>query len=132
MNPVIFKADSWHYWLSQFGGYCPDDTDICRYTKAVLRGLWWVAVLVSLALAGCYLLGQWLGWLLAGIVYSFVAPEHGAFILCALVGSVAALAAVGFVAWLSTEKVAPTMRHSFAAEAYRSFKDRVCFRVRVE
>lgn len=135
MKPVVFKQDSWHYWLTEFGGWCPRNTDICRYTRAVLRGLLLFLLSAFLVVAIAALTGAWFGWAVASITHSFVPPEGLALVFCVALGVVAGTAALLGTLYVLVEKVSPALADvvydSFASEAYRSFKDKVCFRVEV-
>ena len=143
MKPFVFNKDSWHYWLAteltSFGKF-KTETNICEYTRAVLKGAFWAAVGLAVALGLIY-------WVVITIVWWVVVLQHGFFheplpiVLSSIVGifGVSALIGTG-VPWLwkkarrklydsrqaKREKV---KTDNFITEAYRSWKEKTCVRV---
>ena len=143
MKPFVFNKDSWHYWvateLTSFSKF-KTETNICEYTRAVLKGAFWAAVGLAVALGLIY-------WVVITLVWWVVVLQHGFFdasapiILSAIVGifSVGALVAEG-VPWLwkkarrklydsQQTKREKVKTDNFITEAYRSWKEKTCVRV---
>lgn len=135
MKTVVFKEESWHGWLADLGGNYRKQTDICAYTRAVMWGvlkLIGAAIVVAVSAAA---LGDWLAWMTAGLLYGFTMVGFLGGVVCFLVLvalCAAALILLGAGSVFAAERLGKRVTDSFPAEAYRSFKDKVCFRVELK
>ena len=139
MKPFVFSKDSWHYWLATEVGNFKDyieNTDICTYTRAVIKGAFWATVAVAVMCGLAY-------WITITLVWWVVVLQHGFFdaggpiVLTAIVvifgGS--ALIAEG-VPWLyrkarnrigaNVTRREKVKTDTFVTEAYRSWKEKTC------
>lgn len=125
---------TWHLWLANFAEkriYPEDGTDICTYTRAVLKGLFWAT------LAGLF----WLG--VAGMVFGTI---HNIFdmiffdgtlqlqtvIVGGLIAAVAVLAGLYHLKeWWDNRPVEekPERDPTFVELAYIKVKNKTCFRL---
>lgn len=134
MKPLILKRNTWHHWLIRsLGGPDLTETDICTYTAillgAILKGLILLGFAAT-ALGGLILLfwsvGHFLAWFAVGLLYSWVVPLDfaflGLFFLCLISG-------IALVDWFYSRSSTPP---SFLSQAFSSFKERVCWKVRIE
>ena len=145
MKPLVFKLNSWHYWLAadvgNFSKY-KTSSNICEYTRAVLKGAMIVAVVTALLAALAY-------WATITVVFWVVVIQYGFFeatgpvALTAIIAivSVAVLIAEG-IPWVfrKARRAVYDMRHTsgyqeranidnFITKAYRSWKEKTCVRV---
>lgn len=140
MKEFNLKWNSWHRWIANFGGdRVGHETDICRYTRAFLTGLFWLFVVGCLGLAvlsffGIVLLNIW------DMIFNdgTILPPTAIFLGVA--------GALGFLAAFVTAKEVYEQRQwdrevadlaagivrepGFLTLAYRKFKDRTCFKIR--
>jgi hypothetical protein len=143
MKPLVFKLNSWHYWLAadvgNFSKY-KTNSNICEYARAVLKGAMIVAVVTALLAALAY-------WITITVVFWVVVIQYGALfdapgpmILSAIVGifGIAAFIAEG-IPWMfrKARRAVYDMRHgsgyqervkidNFITKAYRSWKEQTC------
>jgi hypothetical protein len=146
MMTHTIKRDSWHFKLQNFGAadqyYGTKETDICTYTRRVIRGASLFLLVCSLALFGGYCVGDFIYWLYTGLMYEFTKMALGAFMTVIILGMVAC----GLVAaaLLHTHKKYEDYKYakmksddyvepkpSFMQLAYRKFKDKTCFKLKV-
>lgn len=132
MKTVMFKEGSWHHWLAELGGHYRSDTDICTYTRAAFAGAGKVLLAVIGVILACLLVGDTLAWTVAWAAHGYAEPRLAAVVFLALLVVSAGLTLLGLVLWLYYEKAAPKLEHSFVANAWRSAKDRTCFRVQIK
>lgn len=152
MKEITIKRNSWHFWLaSSLGSTRSIETDFCRYVRRVLLGLF---LLSSYLLA--IVLYLWSGY--DCIVWAYSVLFHGTHIemprlarLFVIVSSLALLIIVAIgVAWC-VEKIKEYLENrayerrrlgpqqspvimkepSFLQTAYRSIKDKVCFKMNI-
>lgn len=132
MKTAIINRNSWHFRLQAFVFQLSDPYDFCNYVRRVI---WSVAVMSLLCIASIvfsvvvlYSAGDFIGWLAAGVFYGFVPIEDGkGFAAVLLLMSVVALC-------LAIKAGAPIIgehRPDFIADAYRSLKDHVCYRLEI-
>lgn len=143
--PITFKMNSWHVWLvSHFSPYKPKyANDLCQYIRWVLLSIFLFATVAVLSFS-----------VVSGVVFDILSLfgrvhwHHNApgsyFELCAgvtnIVGSVIiALMTIIYAAGIvdkisrrSRNKVYVLKEPGFVKIAYRSFKDKVCFKVNFE
>lgn len=126
---------SWHLWIANFAGrriYPECGTDICEYTRAFLAGMFWfLFVAVVSTLIGTFVLGSL--WNILAFMFGYHENIHPyTFIFILLVGSLLTLALFMHVKeWYQNRptKEKPKAPPTFAAVAYRKFKDKTCFRI---
>lgn len=78
MKPLVFKANSWHYWLvHEIGGYksTPHTDNLCEYTKAFVLSVALASFLATIGGFVMYALGITIAWWVAGLLYGFVDAE---------------------------------------------------------
>lgn len=143
MKPFVFNKDSWHYWLAteltSFSKY-KTESNICEYTRAVLKGAFWATVGLAVALGLIY-------WVVITLVWWVVVFQHGFFdepapiVLSAIVGIFAFSAGVSEGVprlWKKARRKLYDSRQAkrekvktdnFITEAYRSWKEKTCVRV---
>jgi hypothetical protein len=136
MKTAEFRSGSWHQRLAAFGGLWRSHTDICAYTRAVLWGLCKLVFFTLCGALAAFWVGEWLGWLLAGLMEGFVDPGFAAMIVNIALIVCAAFATVVCVGVVTIEYALPiigdAIEDSFVANAWDSFKNRVCFRVEIK
>ena len=145
MKPFVFNKDSWHYWLAtdvgNFSKY-RDDSNICEYTRAVIKGAMNVTLIAAVALALVYWITITIVWWVVILQYGFF-EATGPIVLSATTGilTVAILIMEGIPwAYRKGKRVVYDMRHkdgyrapvkvdNFLTRAYRSWKEKTCVRV---
>lgn len=81
MLNVEFSKKSWHYRLmATMSIDARFSDDGCVYVRGVLIAMLITALIVLFAVVAIAWVGDFLGWLLAGLLYSFVGPGLGALI----------------------------------------------------
>lgn len=136
MREAQFSRTSWHCKLARFGGLSEyeEDTDICAYIRAAIKGLIGIAFLCALFLGGggliVWLLSDFFAWAACVLLYGFVWPEIPAgFVLGATVlGAVAGLA---YLVGKGAKAGAHAAADTFIGDAMDSIKNRMCFRVHI-
>ena len=142
MNTIEFNATSWHgrlYYKYHLEAFNPDrNTNICAYIRGVLRGAFFAA---SLATVIGFYLGSWFHVILAivksvqfgtsfveelPLLYSVLPILTLAMFMFVLL----VMIANQFEDWVES-KNSSGVKNSFITEAYRSLKDKVCFKVNV-
>lgn len=119
-------------------------TDICTYTRAILKGFIKFLVILGLSMFGALCVADFGAWVVAGLVESFVGPDIPAGITALFVGFLAILFGGTFIRLVWDELMEYRYRQrrkkqlengmdpeeepepSFIVEAYRSFKDKYC------
>lgn len=146
MMTHTIKRDSWHFKLQNFGAadhyYGNKETDICTYTRRVIRGASLFLLVCSLALFGGYCVGDFMYWLYTCLMYGHIEMTLGAFMTVTVLG----MTACGLVAaaMLYTHNKYEEYKYakmesrghvepepSFMQLAYRKFKDKTCFKLKV-
>jgi hypothetical protein len=146
MKSLTFKKDSWHYKAAMFvfdSWQIPND--LCGYVRHVIwGGLMFILLMSFCAALACgvgYLLCMWLHWLFQMIsTMSFIAPSDEAVIVNVILGVIAACGAAILAIKLIVD-YKNDMRQKryeegyvepepgFLRVAYRSFKDKTCFKI---
>lgn len=140
MKTINLKAKSWHYFLAvTMGNFDPDSGDFCSYVRNVILGLvFTIAISAVLGGIGSSLLAGVLNIVL--LAYHFImgtaytAPSFmmfGTALLCAISVVMALASGAIFVKnRLQERKYANADKpDSFLKSAYKSFKEKVCFKV---
>lgn len=142
MKPFTIKDTSYSWRFASVYGPLDNpwdrDTDICTYTKAVLKGVfvWCILLVVASGLSVAY--GDALGWIAAMLAEGmFIHPAKSATIalgVTTLVGLVV-LAALGADAYQQAKRKRRLSQEpedlGFVKLAYRSFKEKYCVAVTV-
>jgi hypothetical protein len=144
MKELIFSSNSWHYKIAKLGGYhLVGQTDICSYTRAVIKGIFAAIIYLSLFTLVSYVLTD----LVLGLIFSAIS---GMWIM-GMIGTGALyvmgailLVIVIMIALLSLEELYKNWRDarrekrmnksedSFANSAYKSWKEKYCARIRFD
>lgn len=145
MESFKMKSGSWHLWLanlftSKWERFdVGDTTDICTYTRRVIRGAFWgsVAGLVLGAVAAWIIFscGNLFGWLLMGYQLEFVTQLFWFIMACF---------GIMFSIFAAKEKIVeklddigdkfanrPPKPPGFLTLAYRKFKEKTCFKLEI-
>jgi hypothetical protein len=136
MKTVLIRNGAWHYWLAREGGYRPehDEPDLCTYMaaigKTIVAGLF-VAMVISIACGGTiYLLADFIGWFIAVLYWGWVPLEAPGMVFVMLVGC--GIGALLFKCLCELLGMAVEHTPDFVPAAYESFRDKVCFKIRIE
>lgn len=146
MKTLTFNSKSWHYWLATtIGDYSPNRTnkDFCAYTRSVIFGAGVVLILSAIALFLLYSTGREVYALYTCLftkVCTFNKFEQMFATGVVIVAGVAGLMAL-FV-WNENRKLAiriaisngtrPEPKPGFLKTAYKSLKEKTCFKVEFE
>lgn len=144
MKPLVFNKESWHYWLAtEMGSFNKyrSDSNICEYTRTVLKGVVIACGVAAILLALTYWILITLVWWAVVIQYGFI-WETGPMalsIVIILVGMVVGV--TNGIPWLyrrarravferlSVGDHKKVKTDTFITKAYRSWKDKTCVRV---
>lgn len=146
MKPFIVTEHSLHWRLASFYGPMHADvvrhhgTDICTYMRAVLNGLVKVLLITAGCSMGAAFTADFLAWLVAGFVTSFVTPGPGAVVIGGIVAIVC-----GVMLWLWLKELVEDYldkreqntdeggrQPSFVSQAFSSFNNKYCIPVKLE
>ena len=128
MTPINIKVKSWHFWLAKF---CDDygvrrKDDICSYTRAVMIGLFFFAVLSLIALFFLACVADSLAWLAAVLVmWTFIDPSPFASIAIGLGLGVVLVACIKFYRTIYQLR-ANQQEPGFISVAYTAWKGKWC------
>jgi hypothetical protein len=139
MKTLKFKKTSWHYELASKAGFRDyDSQDLCTY----ITHIFWAFVAIFFIIGASSILGAILIHTVLGAIFSFIA---GSFIFTetGVAGLILTVAGVlfGFVwcvfegfriAKRKAEKTYGNNPDSFVANAYRSWKDKMCFKIEIQ
>ncbi len=145
MKPLVFNKDSWHHQLAvEWGGMAKweDESNICRYTRAVLSGLAKVGLLLAMVGALIYWITITIVWWVVLAMHGYVEAE-GPIVLTFLIALVLISWVIGDVIPKQFKKLREkrkVKRHqaglpslptpdSFITKAWRAWKDKTCVRV---
>lgn len=148
MKPLKFSKNSWHYKVAtKFGGLeAWGDLDFCEYVRSVLLGIFLLSMIAIICFAGLFALADWMAWVSAMIITgSMITPSEPATIITAcwviafiIIGCVygsriydnrkEARRLEAFKAWQAGGEYIPT-QPGFITMAYRTLKEKTCFRV---
>lgn len=141
MKAISLNRKSWHYWTAtKLGCYDWPDEDFCKYIRHVVAGIMVAGVL---ALIAGTILYSALRLAYSALMCPFAKQcTFGHFELTVVISVLAVAAVVGLVFlyghYLEKKRERryailhgkiPEPKPSFLVLAYRSFKDKVCFRV---
>jgi hypothetical protein len=138
---VLLKSRSWHFWIANFGHkrISTYGTDICDYTRAFIKGFFWLTIYAAAALlfgAGTlngifegymyfmYDIKVSLGTELIAMIWAVIGV-----LLFTLVSTFATIE-YGIPAVKSAyNKIPRSDEPTFIGSVYRKFKDKTCFRI---
>lgn len=151
MKAITLKKNSWHYWLAtNIGDYKEYQKDFCAYVRSVLfsiiAGAFIVALFGSIGLFILYAIGREVyalytcvisGWIGISTVCSYGKFEDATTGAFAGLAVCAAILAVIVLLYKRKERIRKEIyagrrkmpEPSFVALAYRSLKEKTCFRV---
>lgn len=130
MKSYQLKRESWHYRLANFPStrIWHTDSNICEYTRSVLAGLFFFALMA--AVIGFF--GAFIAYGLFGIIASLVTWSNmfnpASVIITAAPALVAIMLGVVLLKMKFDERGC-TKEASFPMLAYQKFKDKTCFRI---
>lgn len=138
MKEIVFSSDSWHFWLAEFPDQQFRGKDVCSYVRSVMRGIIIlilisaICILVSVPTLTALALDIWFLFHTYAMPVEFVG---GLFIA----GNVLLVFAFVMVAsfYIAERKrkrkeLEQSKPDGFIKTAYKSFKDKVCYQVRIE
>jgi len=138
MKPIEIDRNSWHYKAAEFSDhgkiyYCKD---ICQYSRRVLGGCFWIALISLTAIFFTamltYMAADFIAWVAAMIVHlGWVQPEPAALatLMLLVVGScVVTLFAIPRVFRTVSEKI----DMPFVKTAYSSWKEKWCAPIEIK
>lgn len=145
MKTLEFSSNSWHYTFAARGGYWPASQDFCQYVRCVIWGFIKLVGIACMIFGAIYCVGDYIAWVVECInTRSFVKIDPftdpwtiGRTITSVVLYLFITIVAIAYAILIadyyqesrSTSKQVVEEKPSFIAEAYRSFKDKVCFRV---
>lgn len=132
------KKNSWHYGFAKLGnnGHSIDsgDMSICTYIRKVVMGIG-IAGVLTLMVSGFVIWLVWALWEIVGATFGFaeMGPAAGVFIA---IGGLFALTYLWTVAkekWDNKSKqLLKKENASLASSVYKSYKEKICFKVDFE
>lgn len=143
MKPFVFARDSWHFWLAtEFGSFhrSRDCSNICEYTREVLKGAATLALFCAAGLGILYWVAITAAWWAVVVQYGFF-EEVGpvALTLIVVVFGGAAFIAEGiprifkrvqrYIRRNDVRYREKVKTDNFVTHAYRSWKEKTCVRV---
>lgn len=146
MKKLKFKRNSWHHEIAILGGIdrYEEADDFCSYVRKFAAGSAIGLFFLVMSLSTICAVGDFLSWLAAMVaVHGYIEPTVFAFavtfliILCAVIGMMAGLHILG----QKIRRKNLAMRQSgvyiepapiFISKAYRSVKDKICFRIELD
>lgn len=133
MKPLVFRKGSWHYKLASitrnldiFG----NDMDICSYTKAVFAGI--LVILIAaliIALAGHLFFHMVFGVITSIVMGQIILTESAVIGIIAICLALVIYGIDSLLTWSERRRFAPRKPDGFVKNAYKSWKDRYCFKV---
>lgn len=133
MKAFVLDSNSWHFWLANYGEiriWDDCETDICEYTRAVIKGLF----NLSLVALGIIIGVLWVGASFYN-VYDMIANgaklEPWTGILLSMSGGLfVAMCYLAYREWREERKRnMPEPEPGFIELAYRKVKDKTCARI---
>ena len=131
MKTLQFNRNSWHFKLvnTLFGYSVYEIPDICSYTRAVLFSLFLVTLFAILIAFGVFLIGDFLGYLIASILnFTFIEPENAAIVVMMLL-FISSIFGIGYLIGKFSSRTLEKVSDSFIAESYKSFKGKYCAKI---
>ena len=146
MKALTFNRKSWHYWLAtKVGGY-KEYYDFCAYVRSVIFGAIVMTMLLALGAAALYAVGrdvyalytcQIAGWFGIKMVCTYGPFEDvvSGFIVGILAVVIILYTVIKYMNYRESvlDKIRagerPPKKPSFIKTAYRSIKEKTCYRV---
>lgn len=132
MKTLQFNRNSWHFKLVNkvFGYSAYDNYDICSYTRTVLFSLLILAVFGTIIALLAYLIGDFLGYLIATIVnFTLIEPEPTAAAVIIILFIASMIGGVSLI-YKASCRTLEKVSDSFIAESYKSFKGKYCAKIK--
>lgn len=145
MKSLNFNRESWHYKVATELGGLPkwfETTNICEYTRAVLKGAIMMMIVAAAAFGLLYWVAITIAWWIAVLYTGVFIDASGPIVLSGIVIIFTVVSAVTilinrFQGWLYARQCkkhrecdyAPPKPDSFIKKAYRSWKDKTCVRI---
>jgi K+-sensing histidine kinase KdpD len=141
MKTLEFNANSWHYWLAtKVASFDHDDSNFCAYVRSVLFGAFMISILAGFASAVLFAIGLEIRAFYTCFftpVCTFGKNEQGIAIGFAILFAVIGL--IGLMVWHRNrverirseiyDGIRPEPQPGFISMAYKSIKEKTCFRV---
>lgn len=150
MKALTFNRTSWHYWLAtKVGDYKEYHNDFCAYVRSVIFGAIVMTMISGLAIFAVYAVGRDVYALytchIAGWFGIKMACTYGKF-EDVVTGLIVCMAFLVCLVWILIklvqrgERISAEIRRgeraerkpSFIKTAYKSIKEKTCFRVKFE
>jgi uncharacterized membrane protein len=132
------KKNSWHYKLAKIGNQDMNiwsgQMSICEYTRRVMVGVIIVSCVTALMLITVGWIGTALYEIIGAIVgFSSIGPAASVLIVTIVILSLMVIGSYAKNKWEDkSRRMLRKEENSFVANAYRSYKDKVCFAVEFE
>lgn len=147
MKSLNFNRDSWHYKVATELGGMPkwfNTTNICEYSRAVVKGVVAMLVILAVCFGALYWVADTLAWWAAVITTHVFPPAVGPVILTTAVSVFCLIEGVSWsftkiADWLDDRRakkhqqayLEPRKPDSFVEKAWRSWMDKTCVRVTI-
>jgi hypothetical protein len=132
MKTLTVNRNSWHYRLAKLGNVRPYELNICNYIRCFLGGVGYITFCAALVFIACFLVGDFLAWVAAMLVnLIYFDPGVAALIATSIFGA-AFLFLLCFLISHFGVKAFESADSSFIGAAYDSFKNKYCFKVKVQ
>ncbi len=131
MKTYTLKRNSWHYWLADFADKVDTDTDICTYIRKVFQGVFALLILIVACTAVAAFIGTGVWNILNVLFFTASLNPAGIIFISVFLGAVL----VGLNEYYKNKRTHGSVEHKepgFVSLAYRKFKDKTCFRIRIE
>lgn len=157
MKALNFSKKSWHYWLANLGNYNEDREDFCHYVRSAIVGVFVCAMIAVVALAVIVGVGDFIAWIVAMIVAgTYIEPRLPAQVTASLLFISAVIGILlGISLWNEKRKIRklneqiarereilnailegkeplPAPQPNFIQSAYKTLKEKTCFKVNLE
>ena len=138
----VCLSRSWHFWLANFGSkrISLSGTDICSYTRAVFKGLFWftlaVSAVVFMVVGSANMFYEFYQiWGTDGTLSLFGEVISFIWLFCivaiSFVGTLCFTLEHAVPAMIRTyRKIPRTDEPTFVSSVYRKFKDKTCFKIK--
>lgn len=135
MKPFKLKRKSWHYWFASSGDrHIKSGTTICDYFWRVLSGiLYRLFALIGLLIVGIAGSALVLTMLVGPVAIWFLTdPDMRQIAATGVIIDIVLLVLIICVLVLRLRRAGDAAQPGFVTLAYRSFKDKVCFKIDLE
>ena len=130
MKTLTINTNSWHFWIAKQASNAILCTDICSYLRQIFKGLiglcFLTVVIIAFGTITLWPTGNFIGWLIAGLINGFVSPEVAIIFMTAVGCGIIFLAFKGLFMFARTFR---SHEPEFVAVAYSNIKDKICYRI---